>query len=255
MDVGIHTKISVLVEKINYLQHSIAQNGGVVSKVDKDLLVNYVRELYELILALPVSMPQYPAPGYAAPDPNSPYTGYPTQNYPPQFSQQAPPVNPGYQPPIVPPQPPVTPPHIQDAGSKVEPGSGKSGAELNATFKFSSGRRTLSDTIKIKTAADKPSLNENYKREEADRASKMQLTAIKDLKTFISLNKRFSYINFLFGNDAGLYDEAINYLNSCDSYETALLYINTHLHPKLNWSNDNDMVTEFKTLIQRRYAP
>jgi hypothetical protein len=238
MDVGIHTKISVLIEKINYLQHSIAQNGGVVSKVDKDLLVNYVRELYELILALPVSMPHYP-----------------TQNYPPQFSQQAPPVNPGYQPPIVPPQPLVTPPHIQDAGSKVEPGSGKSGAELNATFKFSSGRRTLSDTIKIKTAADKPSLNENYKREEADRASKMQLTAIKDLKTFISLNKRFSYINFLFGNDAGLYDEAINYLNSCDSYETALLYINTHLHPKLNWSNDNDMVTEFKTLIQRRYAP
>ena len=60
MDIKIQTKISVLLEKINYLQQSIAQNGGVVNKVDKDLLVNYVRELYELSLSIPIQNQQAP---------------------------------------------------------------------------------------------------------------------------------------------------------------------------------------------------
>ncbi len=251
MDINIHTKIAVLVEKINYLQHSISQNGGVVSKVDKDLLVNYVRELYELVLGLPVSMPQYPATGYPAPDPSAPYPHHPPQNYPVNYPLAPLPPNPAYQQPPVPPTPPPPPSNVNDAGAKID--APKTGAELNASFKFSSGKRSLSDTIKIKTAADKPSLNENFKRDEKDIAAKMQLLPIKDLKTFISLNKRFSYINFLFGNDAGLYDEAINYLNTCDTIETAKHYMNTYLQPKLNWSDANEMVTEFKTLIQRRY--
>lgn len=250
MDISIQTKIAVLVEKINYLNQSIIQNGGVVSKVDKDLLVNYVRELYELTLGLPVQMPQYPPQAYPYADPNAP--AYPNYPPPPPVQPYAYPPNPAAQVPPV--HPPVVPPpsNINDAGAKIDQPA-KSSAELNATFKFSSGRRSLSDTIKIRTAADKPSINENFKREEKDIASKMQLTPIKDLKTFIGLNKRFSYINFLFGNDATLYDEAINFLNNCDSYETAKQYVNTHLQPKLNWSDDNEMVTEFKTLIERRY--
>jgi hypothetical protein len=252
MDISVQTKISVLIEKINYLQHAIAQNGGVVSKVDKDLMVNYVRELYELVLGLPVNMPHYPASGYGNPDPAAPYTQYSPHNFPVNYSQTPPPTNPVQHPPLTPPpSTPAPPSNVNDAGAKVE--TPKTGPELNASFKFSTGRRSLSDTIKIKTAADKPSLNENFKRDENDIAAKMQLSPIKDLKTFISLNKRFSYINFLFGNDAGLYDEAINYLNTCDSFESAKHYLNTHLQPKLNWSDTNEMVTEFKTLIQRRF--
>jgi hypothetical protein len=247
MDISIQTKIAVLVEKINYLNQSIMQNGGVVTKVDKDLLVNYVRELYELVLGLPVQMPQYPTQGFPYPDPNAHYPNYPPTTHPFNYPQ-----NPQVPPMVPPTQAPVPPANVNDAGTKIDQPV-KQGNELNATFKFSSGRRTLSDTIKIRTAADKPSLNENFKRNEKDIASKMQLTPIKDLKTFIGLNKRFSYINFLFGNDATLYDEAINYLNNCDSYETAKQYMNTYLQPKLNWSDDNEMVTEFKTLIERRY--
>ncbi len=248
MDIGVQTKITVLVEKINYLQHSIAQNNGVVSKVDKDLLVNYVRELYELVLSLPVNMPQYPTQGYNAPEPTASYPPYPQQNYQPNYPQtQVPQQNPSY------PQPPLPSTPQQTAGTPPIPPSQKAGNELNASFTFSSGKRTLSDTIKIKVAGDKPSINENFKREDKDIASRMQLTPIKDLKIFISLNKRFSYINFLFGNDASLYDEAITYLNSCDSFETAKQYLNTYLQPKLNWADDNEMVTEFKTLVERRY--
>ena len=57
-DIKTETKISVLIEKINYLFHSIQFNNGVINKIDKDLLLNYVRELYELTLALPIDHPQ-----------------------------------------------------------------------------------------------------------------------------------------------------------------------------------------------------
>ena len=62
MDIKISTKISVLLEKINYLQLSIQQSGGYVSKVDKDLLINYTRELYDLALAIQVQQPNYQYP-------------------------------------------------------------------------------------------------------------------------------------------------------------------------------------------------
>ena len=81
----------------------------------------------------------------------------------------------------------------------------------------------------------------------------MQVTPIKDLKTFIGLNKRFSYINFLFGNDANMYDEAIEKLNNSGSKQVAMDYLNNHLGPRLKWTSENEMVAEFYALVERRY--
>ncbi|HZG01193.1 MAG TPA: hypothetical protein VEY71_09325, partial [Chitinophagales bacterium] len=124
---------------------------------------------------------------------------------------------------------------------------------LNPAFTMSNGKRTISESIRIKTGAEKPSLNEQFKKEERHIASNMQLTPIKDLKTFIGLNKRFSYINFLFGNDANLYDEAIEKLNGSGSRQAAMDYLDNLLRPRLKWTDDNDMVGEFYQLVERRY--
>src|SRR6476620_4060763 len=85
MDIKVQTKISVLLEKIHYLNLSIQQQGGTVGKVDKDLLTNYVRELYETVLTLPVTVPGYPDPNYL------PQQGYHQPVYQPQQQQQYPP--------------------------------------------------------------------------------------------------------------------------------------------------------------------
>ncbi len=273
MDIQLQTKISVLLEKIYYLQHSMQQNGGIVSKVDKDLLVNYVRELYELTLTLPViSQQPYPQQNYPYPPPPPPAPEYQQPYLPPAYPQ-----NPGVQqqPYIQPsaPEPtqqspfsskgfiktPVngvinTPNTPNGSNGSYANGNTNGSQPLNASFTFSNGKRTLSESIKIKTAGDKPSLNEQFRKGEPEYAGKMNNSPIKDLKTFIGLNKRFSYINFLFGNDAGLYDEAIEKINSSKSIGEARSYIENNLMPRLNWDDNNEMVDEFNSLVERRFS-
>ena len=257
MDIRIQTKIAVLLEKINYLNSGIQQQGGAVSKVDKDLLTSYVRELYELILSLPLQPSAYPDPNYMY------QTAQPV--YPQQPQQQSQPEPPSYQP-----QSPngFYPPNASPIGNMQTPLNGNGvytnpsqppvptsqPSTLNPAFAVApDGKRTLSESIRIKTGSETPSLNEQFKKDESHLAGKMQLTPIKDLKTFIGLNKRFAYINFLFGNDANLYDEAIEKLNTAASRQTAVDYLDNHLRPKLRWTSDNDMVEEFYSIVERRY--
>lgn len=283
MDIKIQTKISVLLEKIHYLNQGIQQQGGLASKVDKDLLTNYVRELYELVLSMPSQQP-YQDPSYMY------HSGY----QPPMFQQQQQPPLQSEQPyqsqsptgfippssapignapspqsyglpkqPQIPQAPvngnyaPAPYPESTQNGypqpEQQQPDSFSQPSPLNPAFAMSNGKRTLSDSIRIKTGEEKPSLNEQFKRDETHLAGKMQLTPIKDLKTFIGLNKRFSYINFLFGNDANLYDEAIEKLNSSGSKQAAMDYLDNLLRPRLKWTDDNEMVGEFYQLVERRY--
>lgn len=276
MDIKIQTKISVLLEKINYLQHSINQNGDVVNKIDKDLLVNYVRELYELCLSIPIQNSTQYQPPYLpqqTPDFINPYQqqNYPPPNYQPgsfppnsginnnQPSQQ----NYSPQQPYYPPQQPAnksdySQANIESKGIKTSGGNENAngngnGSSLNSSFNFSNGKRTLSESIQIKTAHEKQSVNEQFARNEKSEIAKKSMTPIKDLKTFIGLNKRFSYINFLFNNDANLYDDAIDKINSCSNINEALSYINNLLQSKLKWDDKNEMVSEFNILVQRRF--
>lgn len=284
MDIKIQTKISVLLEKIQYLNQGIQQQGGAVSKLDKDLLTNYVRELYEMVLTMPVQTPGYPDPTYlqqngyhqpvypSGPQPSSPSYA-PPQNQNGFFPPNASPI--GNQPSVQQQQP--QPEYTQNGQQPYVNGhNGQNGyynggqtngatqqqeplphapSGINPAFTLTNGKRTLSESIRIKTAeTEKPSLNEQFKNNESrDLAANMQLTPIKDLKNYIGLNKRFSYINFLFANDANLYDEAIEKLNTSGGSETAMDYLNNHLRPKLKWSDDNEMVAEFYQLVERRY--
>jgi len=275
MDIKIQTKISVLLEKINYLNQGIQQQGGSVSKVDKDLLTNYVRELYEVVLSIPLpeqqpyygQQPAYQQPTQPQPQPYSsqPQNGYYLPNASPVGNQ--PPTQPAYN--QLPSYQPVAQPAPNGMNGNGNGNHNGNGSQTNgatqqqpsqptqsgSAFSFANGKRTLSDSIRIKTAdSDKHSLNDQFRKDESrDLAGKMQLTPIKDLKTFIGLNKRFSYINFLFGNDANLYDEAVEKLNTTGSRESAMDYLENHLRPKLKWSNDNEMVLEFYQLVERRY--
>lgn len=274
MDIKIQTKISVLLEKIHYLNLSIQQQGGTVGKVDKDLLTNYVRELYETVLMLQVQNPGYPDPNYMQ------QSGYHQPVYAPQLPYSSPeppqsyqtPPN-GFSPPNASPigNQPQQPNFSQFAPQQQTPLNGNGNGNgnysqppngtpqpqqqpLNQSFSFSNGKRTLSESIRIKTGeTEKPSLNDQFRKDDKQLHGQMQVSPIKDLKTFIGLNKRFSYINFLFGNDANLYDEAIEKLNTSGSKQSAFDYLNNHLRPKLKWTDDNELVEEFFALVDRRY--
>ncbi len=271
-DIKTETKISVLIEKINYLFQSIQFNNGVINKIDKDLLLNYVRELYELTLSLPVDHPQanmmqqFPQQ-YQQPS---------VQQQPQYYQQPTQPSTPQYIPPVQ--QTPISP--IEQQKAQIPPfnilidndgqnqngangngshyskngdalGENNSGQSINQAYSGKGTQKTVSDIFS--TQGMRPTVNEKLNQPHTELNDKLRKAPIKDLKTFIGLNKRFSYINFLFNNDARLYDESIEKINNSINYNEAMDYLENTLRNRLHWNTGDEMVAEFYNIVERRF--
>jgi hypothetical protein len=268
-DIKTETKISVLIEKINYLFQSIHLNNGAINKIDKDLLLNYERELYELTLSLPVDQPQvqqmpqqFQQPNYYQPQQpplQQQYNPPPVYNPPPAqqapLQQQAPPPQQQMPPPIVPNQ------NMNGQNGNMN-GNGQShsengnqnqnnGQSIQQNYSGRAPQKTVSDIYANSGA--KQTVNDKLNQPHNELNDKLRKAPIKDLKTFIGLNKRFSYINFLFSNDARLYDESIEKINNSSNYDEAMSYIESTLGNRLHWNQQDEMVAEFYNIVERRF--
>ena len=126
------------------------------------------------------------------------------------------------------------------------------GEEINSSLKDPSVK-TISDIYADKKENGKATVNDKFKKQGLEIADKLKQTPIKDLKSYIGLNKQFAFMSKLFNADEQLYENSIAKLNSFKTYEEATGYIQSDLLPKLNWSDDEPLVGEFFTLVMRRY--
>ena len=205
MDLRTQTKITVLVEKISYLLNSIQQQGH-VSKIDKDLMSNYVKELYEATLQLQVTEAG--------------------------LQQQATQQN------YIPPTPQIQNPPVQTHSLN---GNGTNGVKLNG------------ESINEKNGVDAQSLNDNMRKQQAGLADKLKQTPIKELKTYIGLNKRFAFINSLFNGNTEAYDQAIDEFDACTTYQDALSVLQNKYAAKLKWRDDDELLAELGNFVLRRF--
>ncbi len=250
IDKKTQTQIDVLIEKISYLFNSIQQSGGVVNKIDKDLMMGYVRELYEATMSLQPDTPQQQMP---PPQLMNPYQ----QQQPiyPQNPQQLPHQMPPYQNPLYQNPPPQTNEnrnYSQQPPQENTPINGH-GQSIHQSYSSQEQKKTLADLYSIKTGKEKQSVNERLNTSKTELADKLKKSPIKDLKVFIGLNKRFSYINFLFNNNTRQYDEAIDKINGSANYEAAMNYIDSELIPKYKWKAEDETVAEFYNIVERRF--
>lgn len=74
-------------------------------------------------------------------------------------------------------------------------------------------------------------------------------TAVKDIRSAISLNDRILFINFLFNEDPMSFQEALTKLNSMASFDEAATYMMTAF-PHWNW--ESDTVYRFMMALRRR---
>jgi predicted secreted protein len=97
------------------------------------------------------------------------------------------------------------------------------------------------------------SLNDSFKKEdELSLRKKLQNTPVADIKTHISIAKKFEYISSLFNGDAEAYDEAIDFLNTCASGQDARLKLNEYT-TKYSWDLEDKSIIKFIELVERRY--
>ena len=103
--------------------------------------------------------------------------------------------------------------------------------------------------------SNEPSLNEKFSgmQNKQSLSDKLKLTPVKDLKSAIGLNQKVTFINVLFKGSDKDFKSAISAINNFGHFSEAKIYISNNLSSKYNWDEQNETVTEFMQLVQRRF--
>lgn len=93
----------------------------------------------------------------------------------------------------------------------------------------------------------KPSPSISNKK--TDVGTQLAKQPITNISSAIGINERFQFIKELFKNDVTVYNTTIAYLNSLNSMEAAIQHITTNF----DWDMEHATVQRFLTIIERRY--
>jgi hypothetical protein len=119
--------------------------------------------------------------------------------------------------------------------------------EKTEIFKQNTSSKTISDKYsesKNQTVSDRVS-----KSNTNDKPSKQTLKPIANIKSAISINDRIMFTKELFENDAAYYNEIIEKINSMKNLEEAL----EHLKMEIDITQESEAVQKFTELVHRRF--
>jgi hypothetical protein len=88
-----------------------------------------------------------------------------------------------------------------------------------------------------------------------DLSDKLSLTPIKDLTRSMGINERVHYQTELFGNNREQFVEALDLLNKMDNFDQATQYILNKFIIKNEWASEkkSKVASQFIKLVKRRY--
>lgn len=243
-------KAKILLEKINSLYRSMNVDAEHISSIERDLMRNYIRQLYEVFLDLSESVPvavtsaaesakAFPKTVVSKHDFTPPSSLKPTRQGEPPKAEPVPVAPP---PPVAEKQPAA--PSIPLPTPKAEPvekqvptpqpilttSSDKiaSNAEMEELFAFSTAREL---------------------------SEKLGESPITDIKKAMGLNESILTRNELFGGDQVAFDTTIAMLNQLRSFEEAKNYLIQHVGSKYDWTSKDrkGKAKIFIKLVKRRY--
>jgi hypothetical protein len=235
----------VVLEKIIALYKNMSADEKNISAIERDLMLSYIKQLYESFLDLTPSVaaqtkaPQAvvpPQPKVEVPKPpvQPPPTHYKPVEEPPKHVPESPkqPVveTPRLfeQPKVVPPPPP---PVVEQPKPTVyeRPASvGHVPSDIAALFEHNTGKE-LSD--------------------------KLANTPIADLSKAFGLNDRLLTMNELFAGNKAVFDEALKDLNGMSGFDTAKNYL-LSIAVRNNWTANEDRKKQalvFIKMVRRRF--
>ena len=241
-----YDRIQGLASKINALLEAVERNQKQFTVIDKDMLTGYVRELYEAVLTL------QPAHLHLKVTPLS------KENESNEIHQDKNLIENGKKEKESQKLTAVIPelPHRENLNLIINGSEEKADQKPIAEKKITGNKgtvKTISERYSENSDNNKATLNEKYKSSGKIIADKLKQTPIKDLKSYIGLNKRFSFISVLFRGSEQQYEAAISSINSLGTYEEAMNFIRDEILTKYEWKDDEPVVAEFFNLIMRRY--
>lgn len=104
----------------------------------------------------------------------------------------------------------------------------------------------------------KPETMKNEKEILAPENETPKTTSLNDKltkKISIGLNDRLAFVKHLFDNNMDDYNRVISQLNTIDTLERSLAFINNMVKPEYNgWAGKEEYENRFKTIIERKFA-
>lgn len=244
-------KAKVLLEKVNALMKSMEMAPDQVATIEKDLMKNYLRELYE-------SFHDFDTPG-PKPDPVvkkierlDPSPKASPKPDPKPEPKEEPKVELEIKETPAPPQP-VTP-ELPKSEETPAPPAREEKEEEQPIIKEESKEKPA-DKKPSFTYVD-PELEEIFLIQTAKELSeKLSQLPIPDLTKAFGLNEKIFTINELFGGDAELFTTVIKSLNKMDNFEEAKNYLIDKVAQNEEWSAapKRKKAIEFIKIVKRRY--
>ena len=222
----------ILLEKITALQKSIGLDNGDISGIERDLMLSYIRQLYEIYLhADHASVRQHtPAPTKQAASIVVPPTPEPVV-------QAAPVVIPEV---VVPPAPVSTPipvaapPPLAPVPVVVE---------------------AAPTPVIQQRAAASPAIEALFHQKAARELSeKLSQQAIPDLTKALAINDKLLYANELFGRDMTSMSNTLSELNKLSSFDDAKNMM-LGIAERFDWAEEEraEVASSFIKMVRRRY--
>ncbi len=243
-------KAKIYLDKINREFGRMLKDPDNVPRIDVDITLSYVRELYDAFLSDAPEVKPAPAPKKAV-EPPPPVVVAPPPPVvvapPPPPVVEAPPPPPPVV--VVPPPPPVVeappPPPVVVAPPPPPVVVAPPPPPVVVAPPPVAAAPVSSDDAEILF---------EYK-EAKELSEKLSDTPISDLKRAISLNDRLMIQRELFGNDNAFFETALSTLNSASGFEAARAYLLQECIGRFDWLHKNKVETakSFIRLVRRRY--
>lgn len=96
-------------------------------------------------------------------------------------------------------------------------------------------------------------LNDMLMQSDNSLNKKLAKTKLNDIRSAISLNKRFEFINTLFKGEASEYNVALSEVENSASFTEALKLLNDKYSRKFDWKKDNTAMEEFLEIVERKF--
>ena len=275
-------RASILLKKINYLHDSMQSDADRIADIERDLMRQYVRDLYECYTTAdtpdrptprptersnrslesnrlnkvpprPIQRQPEPAPQVSLPDPmpEAPapkaeveVAAAPSQPTPPPSRPEPKPT------PAVTPKPPQPQPPIPEKLPRPEPTVPEPTPEPEPKPHpiLPKERAPRRDPAVEALFEQAPSLN--------DLSSRLSNSRIDNLQRAFSINDRILAINELFKGRQQALEEAVNQLNGFRNFGEAETYLKQHVIPEQQWTDPRreEAARHFIKLVRRRYA-
>lgn len=261
-------RAKILLEKVNALFKSMSVDEVNVTSIEKDLMLSYLRQLYDSILENNQGVTQ---PSAIATSSQNTYT-------PPKVASS----KPVYKPPRI----IEIPDSLREDLDASKPSSKSKKKNKNKSKSSQKPPRIITPPkldatpTKAPTPIEKPVVipkpqpkptpppkpaptpvaNDKYDqlfefKAAKELSEKLSQRPIRDLTKAFSLNDKLLYANELFGKELFVFNEEVKKINALKSFDEAKNYL-AQLADKFNWSSKNKipMAKEFVLLVKRRFS-